>query len=297
MDNKMNVDVVTLVKKMELSLRLLIENRISSKYRSVFKGEGLEFENYREYAPGDDASRIDWRASARGAKTLVKEFREERDLSIYFLLDVSSSMIFGSGEKLKNEYAAELVASLSHFILQMGDNVGLYMFNDEVRYLVSASSSSNQYYSILKSLVDSSHYGGGYNLKNSIEYVLKTTKRKGMLFIISDFIGLKPGWDDAIKIATGKFDVVGVMIRDRRDLELPGGTGQVVISDPFTGKTMLVDPDEIKQDYEKFSKTFEEAIHKKFSGVNADFFQLVTDEPFVKPIINFFRRRELLLRR
>ncbi|RLI98483.1 MAG: hypothetical protein DRO99_00555 [Candidatus Aenigmatarchaeota archaeon] len=234
------------------------------------------------------------KASIRSNQTLVKQFREERELDIYFLVDASSSMVFGSTDKLKNEYAAEFVASLAHFILRVGDNVGLVMFNDNVVHNLPAANGSNQFYMLLRGLVDPSLYGGGYNLEEAIRFIIRSVQKKGLLIIVSDFIGLRAGWEKILRLATGKFDVIGVMVRDPRDRELPRGVGQVMISDPYTGKTMLVNPDEVGPAYENYVKRYEAMVEAGFAASKADLIKLATDKSFIKPVINYFRRRELI---
>jgi len=292
---QMNVDVLKLAKKVEIALGVLVENKIISRYRSIFRGKGLEFDGYRAYTQNDDAELIDWKATIRSSQTMIKQFQEERNLDVNFLLDVSSSMVFGSTDKLKSEYAAEVVASLSNFILSVGDNVGLYMFKDNVTHFLPSKGTKNQFYFILKTLVNSGLYGGPYDLENAINFMIKAANSKSLLFIVSDFIGLREGWKDSIKLARGKFDVIGVMIRDPRDRELPRNVGQVVISDPYSNRTMMVDPEEIADEYAQLARANEEQIKECFINNNADFVQLVTDESFVKPIVNFFKRREILL--
>ena len=130
---------------------------------------------------------------------------------------------------------------------------------------------------------------------NAMNFMINSAREKSLLFIVSDFIGLKEGWKETLKLASGRFDVIGVMVRDPRDRELPRGVGQIVISDPFSGRTMLIDPDEIGDEYERYARMDEERVRKGFMNNNADFIELVTDESFVKPIVNFFKRREILL--
>jgi uncharacterized protein (DUF58 family) len=292
---QMNVDVLELAKKVNIALSILVENKIISRYRSVFRGKGLEFDGYRLYTSNDDSQLIDWKATVRSNQTLVKQFHEERNLNVNFLIDVSSSMVFGSGDKLKCEYAAELIASLSNFILIAGDNVGLFLFNDNITTTLPCKGGKNQFYMILKTLVDSKQYGGGYDLPGALHHILSTGKKKSLLFIVSDFIGLNAGWEETVKLASGKFDVIGVMIRDPRDRQLPRNVGQVVISDPYSGRTMLIDPDEVGDDYEMYVKQEEENIERGFKNNNADFVMFPTDQPIVKPLVNFLKRREVLL--
>lgn len=292
-EEELNVSVKRLIKRLELVIKIMINTQIISKYRSVFKGVGLEFEDFRQYAPGDDAERIDWKASARSNQILIKEFKEERNLDVYFLLDVSSTMVFGSTEQLKMEYASEVVASVGYFISKAGDKIGLLMFNDKVVKTIPTGTGDQQFYTIVRALVNPKFYGGGYDLPYAINFLMNATKRRGLLIIVSDFIGLKEGWDKSIRLASTKFDVVGIMVRDPRDETMVSGVGQIVMGDPFSKREQIVNPSAIKEEYDEYVKKEEKDIEGKFMKSNADFIHLTTDKPFVKPIIEFLiRRRE-----
>ena len=288
---KLNVEVFSLIKELEVGLKILVETRIASRYRSVFIGKGLEFEEFRNYSINDDATNIDWKASIRANKLLVKRFKEERDLDVFFLLDVSSSMIFGSTRKLKIRYAAEVLASLSYFIIQSMDRVGLFLFTDKIIKAIPPSGGNEQFYTILKILIDSSIYGGKYDLSHALRFLMRCTKKRGLLFIVSDFIGLKNDWDDAIRLASAKFDIVGIMIRDPRDEKLPIDVGQVVVGDPFSDKSIQIDPARIKKKYESYARKEEKKIREVFLKNNCDFVKLSTDKSFIKPIIELFKKR------
>ncbi len=293
MRKELEVDVKPLIRKLEAAIRRLTEGRIMSKYRRVFKGKGLEFEDFRIYKEDDDSSRIDWKASMRSSKLLIREYKEERDLDIYFLVDVSSSMVFGSTKRLKNEYAAELVAVLSYFILNTGDNVCLFMFNGEVVKKIFPANKRDQYYIILKNLIDANLYGGNCDLSGAIELVTNSTKKKSVMIIVSDFLGLKDeSWIESIKIASVKFDLIGFMVRDPRDEKLPRNIGKVVVSDPFSNKEFLIDPDEIGDDYEAYAKQQKDNVKKIFMRYGADLIEVNTNEDFVKPVLMFLKGRE-----
>lgn len=287
----LHLDVIALVKKLEVIIKILVNTQVASRYRSVFRGKGLEFEDFRVYTPGDDAKSIDWKASVRSNDILVKEYKEERDLDVYFLLDVSSSMIFGSTEKLKLEYAAEFVAAFSYFVMKAGDKAGLIMFSDKVVNVIPTSTGENHFYILLHSLVNTEFYGGGYDIGKAVKFLMNTARERGLLIIVSDFIGLGKDWERIIKTASVMFDVIGVMIRDPRDERLPKDVGQVVLEDPYTDSNMVVDPRMIAPAYERYVKREEENIRKVFIGCNADFLKLSTSESFAKPLVEFFIRR------
>jgi len=293
MKKELEIDVKPLIKKLEAAIRKLTEGRIMSRYRKVFKGKGLEFEDFRVYHEDDDSSRIDWKATVRAGKTLIREYKEERDLDVYFLVDISASMVFGSTKKLKNEYSAELVSALSYFILNSGDNVGLIMFNGNIVKNIIPANKRTQYYVLLKNLVDANLYGGECNLAKAIKYVTDSTKKRGVMIVVSDFLGLKnDDWVEAIKIASVKFDLIGFIVRDPRDEKLPRGIGKVTISDPFSSKEILVDPDEIGKEYEDYAKKQKNVIKRIFTRYGSKLIELYTDQDFVKPVLLFLKGRE-----
>lgn len=294
---QLRMNVASVVRELEVALKVLTEAKIMSRYRRIFKGKGLEFEDFREYTTGDDASNIDWKASKRANKLVIRRFKEERDMTMFILVDVSSSMLFGSTEKLKHEYAAEVAAALTHFVLQSGDRVSLIMFADDVVKFVEPGKGDKHFYMMLKHLITAKYYGGSCNLSNALNFIMNTTGEKSMAFIISDFIGLDENWEGNIKLASGKFDGVAVIVRDPRDSKLPPETGQIVISDPFSGKEMLVDSnDKDRMEYERYVRLDEERIKSSLMASHWDFIEVSTKESFVMPIIKFLKRRELLLR-
>ncbi len=297
MVEQLRMNVASVIRELEVALKVLTEAKIMSRYRRVFKGKGLEFEDFREYTETDDASTIDWRASKRANRLLIRRFKEERDMNVFILVDVSSSMLFGSTKKMKYEYAAEVAAALAHFILQSGDQVSLVLFTDKVVKFVEPGKGDKHFYVMLKQLLTASYYGGNYNLGSALKFIMNTVGENSMAFIISDFIGLEDGWEKNIRISSGKFDGVAIMVRDPRDRELPRGVGQVVISDPFSDKEMLIDSNENDMmEYENSVKLKEEKIKTSLGSGNWDFVDVSTDEEFVTPLIKFLKRRELVLR-
>ena len=286
---RLRVDVVSLLKELEIVIKMLINTKVTSKYRSVYKGKGLEFEDYRVYSPEDDASRIDWKASARTNDTLIKVFREERNLNVYILLDTSSSMVFGSTKKLKMEYAAELAAAFSYFILDANDRVSMLMFNDKIARMIPPGVGKRHFYVILNSLVNADLYGGGFDMKKAINFVMKTSKERGLMIIISDFINMKGEWEKDLKMAAAKFDIIGVRVRDPRDEAMPDDdVGQIVLQNPFGSDSALVDPRKIAPEYRKRVQAEDNRIETAFLKSRIDLMKLSTADSFIKPLVEFF---------
>ncbi|MCX6710275.1 MAG: DUF58 domain-containing protein [Candidatus Woesearchaeota archaeon] len=281
-----------LLKQLEIYTKREAHGALSGSYLSKIKGRGLEFDSFREYNPNDDASRIDWKASIRAQHTLVRDFREERNVEVVFILDVSSSMCYGSIDKSKAEYAAELVAALSFAILRAGDSIGLIMFSSKVVKEIPSMSGLQQYYNILKTLGNPTLYEGGFDFENVIMHAMGKLKKGAVIIFISDFIGLKPGWETSIRTAMKKFDVIALMIRDPLDNELPSGIGRVAISDPFTENNVLFDSDKIKEKYSGINRDFIKSVNNSFMNSGGGFIMLSTEKPFTNDITRFFIRRQ-----
>ncbi len=284
--------VRNLVTNLAITTKGLTTSKFSGNYKSAYKGYGLEFEGFRKYQPEDDSSLIDWKASTRTNELLIKEFREERGLEIYFLFDVSNSMLFGSTKKLKNEYAAELIASLAFTANQNDDAIGMGMFNDKIVKGLKPETGEKQYYQILGCLTNNKLYGGRYDLNKAFEFVLQFLEEGSVLFIVSDFIGMKNGWDLELKKLTSKFDVIACMVRDPRDKELPDESNDIVVGSPYTNERMSINPKIISKKYSTYVRKQEAELEETFRNAGAEFVSLNTDRDFVNPLIKMFKRRE-----
>ncbi len=293
MKKNLNIDTVPSIRKLQIITKGLIKSKGIGSYKSVFRGKGLDFSEYRAYDNNDDSALIDWKASMRTNQLLIRQYEEERDLNVFFIVDCSSGMIFGSTEKLKNEYAAELVLSLAFAILDSGDSVGLAMFSDKITKKVYPGKGKGQFYSIVRALKESDNYGGGFNFDAVADFVLHYIKESTIIILVSDFVGLKETSLDKIKLMTNKYDVVGVMVRDPRDKTLPEDAGQVVIEDPYSNKSLLIEPKLIKEVYEEEMKKQEKWVKDAFVSNKSDFLSLTTDKSFVKPVVGLFMERTI----
>lgn len=289
---KLKLEIKDLSRKLDVLTKDLVTGSFVGGYKSVFKGKGLEFEKYREYTSGDDASLIDWKATKRANKTLIKEFSEERNLDVFFLFDISDSMIFGSTKKLKNVYGAEVVASLAYAMVNADDSVGVAMFNKDVVKFSLPLIGLKQYYVILNIITDLDLHGGEYDLTKALEFAINSLSDGTVLIIVSDFIGgLNTDWVELLRVCGSKFQVIGIMVRDPLDRVLPTDPGQVLVSSPVGDKKVVIEPTKIRDAYELFVKQQEKEIKDYFKEANADFIELITDKPFVQPIITFFKGR------
>ncbi|MCD4666739.1 DUF58 domain-containing protein [archaeon] len=291
---QLKVDLTPKIRRLEaLSKRVLKEQGFGGEYKTFYRGTGLEFDSYRPYISSyDDANEIDWKASHRAKDLLVKTYVEERDLDVFILVDVSQSMVFGSADKLKNEYTVELVASLVHAILEAGDNVGLSTFSDKPLHKVLPSRSRSQFYSITKMLLNPDIYGGKFDFNEAMKFIFNFVQKSNTLVIlISDFVNLPKNWEEFLSVLGVKYDAIAIMVRDIRDKILPEDTGQVLVSDPDSNRQLLIDSNIVKKRYEDYVRKQEKEIENTFRKYQIDFVNLTTDKTFIQPILQYFARR------
>jgi uncharacterized protein (DUF58 family) len=166
------------------------------------------------------------------------------------------------------------------------------MFSDEIKKVIPSSNTNYQYYAILKACVNGNLYGGHLDLDMAIRYMMNLAKRESLLIIVSDFFGLDEYWDRSLKVASAKFDVIGIMVRDPRDEELPRNIGKVMVRDPFSEREILIDPDLEAESYKSYTLEKKEIIKRTFVKYDSDFIEVKTDQDFIKPFLTLLERRE-----
>lgn len=287
---KFKVNFPSAIAELESALRKFSVKKIL--YNTLFRGRGLEFESYRQFEPFDDVSLIDWKATLRANEILAKKYIQERDLHVYFLVDVSNSMLFGSGNKLKSEYAAEIICALSHLISTSGDKIGLVMFNGDIVKVLRPSNSKNQFALFMKYLSDSSFYGGDFDLDKAIEYILGTVKSPyTVFFVVSDFIKVRKDSERNLRLLGSKFETVAVVIRDPMDEKLPETQYQFSLQDPYSGRQMIMDPSIAAKRYEKLATRQKTALKGLLKESRVDYLELMTNKSFAYPTSTFLKAR------
>ncbi len=291
---KLDADLLPRIRRADIyAKQSVLSEIIEGNWTTSFKGHGIEFSGYRAYQYGDDASLIDWKASLRSKSLLVKEYEEEKSVNVFFLMDVSNSMLFTSQKKLKAEIAAEIVSSLSYAILRSGDGVGLSMMNDHLVTRLPINMGRKMHAFIVKDLSNVNNYGGNFDFRNVMKYLFTFLKQRAVIIIISDFIGLADDWYKYLRIASQKYQIIGIMIRDPRDRELPAGAGQYVLEDPYTNDKLYIDVDQYAAAYRKYVLEEEAMIEKHFRATRSDFLKVTTDKDFYNELVRFFKRRAL----
>lgn len=292
MSKKLKIGSGFSLKRLDLAVKSLANTSFLGNYKSAFKGAGLEFESYRKYdSNNDDSSRIDWKASRRVNNLLVKEFKEERDIEIFFLIDVSSSMLTGSTKSLKAEYVAELVSTLSKSVLIAGDSVGFLFFSDRIIRESMPKRDLSQFYALTNELAKVSNYGGYGDVNKALSEAYNKIPEGSLVILISDFVrGIES--ERTLKLASKKFDLILMMVRDPRDMTLPSGEGEIFLEDPHSGTTLLVRPEKIRKEFARQVISEISSLQNKLRKYGADFLFLSTDKPYVGEITKFFRVRE-----
>ncbi len=285
-----------LLKRSVLNVWKLVDLlKIHLIYYKIITGKGLEFDRLREYVEGDDAHMIDWNSLARTTKPFVKVFKEERLLDVVFIVDVSNTMLIGTTELIKNEYASVVAATLGYTAHLIGDKVGLICFSDNIKAMLEPSMGIESVLTMVRLLTQKENYGGGKNWSVLPKTVLETFGRDTFMFVISDFIGYNSMVSDFIRKSANQFKgVVAIMLRDPIDSFIPKGIGYIYMTDPLTGEISLVNADKIRDEYNRITKQEEKRIEEDIIASGADFLKIHTDESFVNAMIRFLRRKEAM---
>jgi hypothetical protein len=266
-------------------------------YRNLFKGKGLEFEGYRFFDSEDDFDMIDWKATLRAGQKMVRQYKEERDINVYFLVDCSAGMLFGSGKKLKAEYIGEIVCVLANLIIGSGDRAGLVMYSDKDIKFLNPSNSKNQLQVIHKFLSDIKNYGGDFNIEKSLEFISRFAKgHSNNIVLISDFIHLKKGFEKNLFIVSSHADFFTIMVRDNMDDLLPKERYRFVIQDPSSEKQMIIDSRIAYSRFKEQSMKQKERVKDLFKKNNISLLELNSAEEFALPLSSFMKERASELR-
>ncbi len=282
--------VIKQVRKIEIATKHLVDGIIAGNYHSIFKGQGIEFSEIREYRLGDDIRAIDWKVTARFNKPFIKEFIEERDLRVYFAFDFSASGSFGNTVEKKRK-AIELTATLMFSALRNNDNVGLFIFTDFVEKYIPARKGRKHVLKLISSLITHKPKSKATNLNNSLSFISNVIKKRSILFIISDFYS--EDFSKPLAILKNRHDVIAIKVQDSREFNIPD-IGLIQLEDEETGEQILIntsDP-EFRKNYAKVMKKQSNNINALFKKYKIDTISITTDEPYEVPLRKFFRLRK-----
>ena len=283
-------DLLKKVRKIELKTRGLSNHIFAGEYHTAFKGRGMAFSEVREYQPGDDIRTIDWNVTARFNTPFIKVFEEERELTVMLIIDVSGSKNFGTQKQMKQELVTELSAVLAFSAIQNNDKIGVIFFSDKVEKFIPPKKGKSHILRIIRELIAFEPENKGTDIGEALRYFNNVIKKRAVCFVISDFMG--DNFEAPLKIANKKHDVVTISINDKREEELPD-IGLIQMKDAETGEVKWIDTGNksIRQNYKKNYLQNKDEVNQLFKNSGVDTIQLRTDMDYIKPLIQFFKRR------
>ena len=284
-------DLLKKVRRIELRTSRLVDDVLAGSYHSAFKGRGMEFEEVRQYQVGDDVRTIDWNVSARFGEPFVKLYREERELTVMLLVDVSGSQHFGTHEQFKDELIAEICATLSISAIRNNDKVGLICFSDRIEAYIPPRKGSKHVLRVIRELLALEPESRGTDLASALEFLGKVQKKRSIVFLVSDM--QDRNWQKQLQIANRRHDVVVVSTEDSAESKLPE-VGLMRIEDPETGKSRVIDTSStrVRKAWQQLAEERQIAVEQTLRRCSVDQIRIKTGEPFTNALRQFFRRRE-----
>lgn len=278
------------VRRIEIKTRGLSKHIFAGEYHSAFKGKGMMFSEVREYQYGDAIRDVDWNVTARFNHPYVKVFEEERELTVMLLIDMSGSKVFGTTTQLKQDLVTEIAAVLSFSAIQNNDKIGVIFFSNKIEKFIPPQKGRKHILRIIRELLDFEPENQETNIEEALRYLTNVIKKRCTAFVISDFID--EGFNNALTIANKKHDVVALKVFDPREQEIPA-MGLVKMKDAETGKYQWIDTSsrKVRENYKKWWNLLQKSQEEILKKAGVDFVSLRTDEDYVKPLINLFKRR------
>jgi uncharacterized protein (DUF58 family) len=268
-----------------------VNDVLAGEYESVFKGRGMEFDEVREYQPGDDVRSIDWNVTARTGKPFVKRFREERELTVLFLVDLSASGSFGSRRQLKNEVAAEVCAMLAFAAIKNNDKVGLIVFTDHVEMFIPPQKGTRHVLRVVRDILSFKPRMVRTDITAALDYLGRVISRRAVVFLISDFQA--EGFARSLRVLNRRHDMIAVSVNDPRETSLPD-VGFLELEDAETGETALIDTGSaaVRKRYALLGATRTAELRALFRSMGVDQIEIETGRDYVPGLVSFFRSRE-----
>ena len=288
-------DILKRVRKIEIKTRGLSNEIFAGKYHTAFRGRGMSFTEVREYRAGDDVRDIDWNVTARSRKPHIKVYEEERELTMMLLVDVSASRLFGTTERMKQHLVAEIAAVLAFSASQNNDKVGCIFFSDRVEKFIPPKKGRSHILTIIRELLSFEPTSKRTSLSEPVRFLTNVNKKRCTTFILSDFLvsdAESAELDDALKIARGKHDLVGIRVYDPRERELPD-VGLIAVEDAETGQKLLLDSSSrrVREGYTELWEARSERILQILKHNRIDTAEVTTEGDYVTELIKLFKQR------
>ncbi len=280
------------VRQIHIKTNHLVNASVAGSYQSAFRGKGMEFQEVRQYVPGDDVRDIDWNVTARLGEPYIKIYREERELTVMLLADMSSSGIFGSKGPLKRNLIAELAAILAFSAIKNNDNVGLILFTDHVERFILPKKGRGHVWRVIREILQFESRGEKTDIARALRFLNQLLLRRGVVFVLSDFIDPKP-FQQPLTIAAKKHDLIGITIRDPMEGGLPA-VGLVQLEDPESGESLLIDTrnrglqKQLQLQLRRKNENLKQTLHR--AGGHCLFVDSTQD--YMKVLAAFFHQRE-----
>ena len=299
MTSEQSREILKKVRRIEIHTKRLVNDTLAGQYHSVFKGRGMDFDEVREYSPGDEVRTIDWHVTARAGRPFVKKFVEERERTLVLMVDVSASEDFGSGEQSKRELAAELASVLAFSAIRNTDKVGLVLFTDQVELYVPPRKGRRHGLRIVREILGFEPQSRGTDIVNALDFVNDVVSRRSVVFLISDFQAPGAMGDSlpllrkAIGQTNRRHDLVALPIDDARENGMPN-VGIVTIEDSETGELVEIDTanDALRQRFAEIAQDRTAQLQRAFTGEAVDSLRITTDQSYVAPLMAFFKNRK-----
>ena len=278
------------VRRIEIATKKVVNEVMAGEYHSVFKGRGMEFNEVREYYPGDDVRTIDWNVTARTGRPHVKVFAEERELTVILMVDASSSLAFGTRDKTKGELAAELSALLAFSAIENHDRVGLIIFTDRIERSIPPKKGRRHVLRVIREVLSFRPETTKTDIGLALEYLSRIQRRRAVVFLISDFIA--PDYTRALRVANRRHDLIALTLSDPREREIPP-LGLVELEDAETGESLLLDTfdDATRERFAELAGLRQAERSKSFQAIDLDSLDLRTEAAYDRTLIRFFRER------
>jgi uncharacterized protein (DUF58 family) len=279
------------VRRIQISTKHAVNDVFAGQYHSTFKGRGMEFDEVREYVPGDDIRSIDWNVTARTGSPHIKKFVEEREMTVMLVVDVSASNLFGSGAQLKRDLSAEVAAVLAFSAIRNNDRIGLILFAEEFEKYIPPKKGTRHVLRLVREMLSYKPQGKGTNVAPALDYLNHVSTRKNVTFLISDFM-FSDEYEQLLKITARRHDLISVVIGDKREIAWPD-IGVVNWHDAETGEHVLVDTScrKVREQLGLTQTLRAETVDNMHRKAGIDTIRLFAGEPYDKQFIKFFRQR------
>ncbi|MBO4618539.1 MAG: DUF58 domain-containing protein [Victivallales bacterium] len=279
------------IRQLEIRTRKEVTDVLAGDYKSAFRGAGMEFDEVREYLPGDDVRSIDWNVTARQGRPFIKRFQEERELTVFFAVDLSASGFYGAGQTSKNDLAAELCATLAFSAVKNNDKVGLLLFTDRTELFIPPIKGTTRAMRIIREVLGFRPQGTGTDLAGAVNFLARVLKKRAVVFLISDFIG-GGDYDKPLQLLAQRHDVVALQLNDASEQTLPNA-GLIEMQDAETGETILVDTASraVRDAFAVATTRRQALLTSRLQRLGVDQLALTTGQDFIRDLSCFLQRR------